>query len=133
MTALLLGQGARFLLASVANTLLGLGLFPVLQTVLQPYGVHYLITLAICHFVAVSQAYLLGRYFVFRSKGQHFWEYLLFSSYQWGYFAVNVVLLPLLIHVTGWDSRIVQFLITLVSAVLSFLWQRYVVFRKYRS
>jgi len=120
----------RFLAAGAVNTAVGAVLFPVLDTVLTPVGVPYLVTLVLCHFFSVTQSYFLNRIFVFRSNQKFLGPYVLFSAFQWSYLLANLIALPALVAVSGLDRRIVQVGITLAAAICSYLWQTYVVFSK---
>ena len=119
----------RFVAAGILNTGVGLALFPLAQTFLGPLGVHYLLTLVGCHFVSVTLAYVISRYYVFRSEGPTLRQYAFFSAYYWGYLLFNLMILPVLVGFSGYDPRIVQFGITLVATIISYLWQKHIVFR----
>jgi len=126
-------QGNRFLLAGAVNTGVGLFLFPIMQTLLEPFHIHYIGTLVACHLISVCFAYAMSRWYVFRSKQKPFWEFIFFSTFQWAYFAFNLAALPFLVHTLDADPRVAQFCISLVAMVCSYIWQSHVVFRMQRS
>lgn len=124
-----LSRSVRFVVAGGTNTIVGLVLFPAVDTVLRPFAVPYLATLVLCHFMVVTQSYYLGRIFVFRSTRKPLWEYVLFSVFQWAYLIANMIALPALVAMTGRDPRIVQVGISFIAMIGSYLWQARVVFK----
>ena len=126
---LLKTQQQRFLFAGGLNTASGLFLYPILQTLIGPFGVNYMVTLVVCNFAAILQAYALGRWFVFNSRQKPFLEFVFFSAFQWAYFALNLALLPAIVSLWKLDPRIAQFGISLVAMVFSYFWQSRVVFK----
>jgi putative flippase GtrA len=123
-------SSVRFAAAGAVNTAIGLLLFPVMDTILRPFAVPYLATLVLCHIIAVTQSYYLGRVFVFRSNQKLLWEYVLFSAFQWAYLLANMIVLPTIVMMSGRDPRVVQVGISLVAMICSYVWQAQVVFRR---
>lgn len=119
----------RFVVAGLFNTAVGLTLFPVAQTFLGPLGVHYLITLVGCHLASVTLSYFIGRYYVFHSEGPALRQYAFFSVFYWGYLVFNLMILPVLVEFSEFDPRVIQFGISLVAMISSYLWQKHIVFR----
>ena len=129
VTVVLRDRSHRFVIAGIFNTGIGLVLFPLAQTFLGPLGIHYLITLVGCHFVSVTLSYVIGRYYVFRSEGPALRQYAFFSIFYWGYLLFNLMSLPAIVEFFGYDPRIVQFGISIVAMIFSYLWQKHIVFR----
>lgn len=124
---------ARYLLVGGMNTVVGLSLFPALQTLLGPLGIHYLITLCVSQLICVSLSFFMLRYWVFRVQNTSFVQYLLHSSFYWTYFLINLVTLPLVVDTTKGDPRVIQFFLSLIAMTLAFIWQKRFVFKNSRG
>ena len=69
----LLKHGVNYLLTGIWNTVFGIGLYTALLII---YGSkHYLLLGIISHTIAVTNAFLCYKYFVFKTSGNFFKEY----------------------------------------------------------
>jgi putative flippase GtrA len=112
-----LPEKLRFILVGGYNTVFSYATF-CLFNFLFSHKVHYLLILAISHFIAVFHSFINFRFFVFRSKG-HFWhEYLRVNLVYLGYFFCNAALLYALKELLGMNIFTAQLIciLTLVAA-----------------
>jgi len=119
----------RYVLVGGTNTVIGISLFPILQTFLGPTGIPYLLTLCLSQVICVSLSFFMLRYWVFQVKSATFVQYLLHSSFYWVYFLVNLAALPLIVDKTKADPRLVQLFLSLIAMTLAFVWQKRFVFK----
>lgn len=122
-------QGIRYLLVGVFNTVFGYGFFALLEIGVG-HVIPYMVVLLIAQVVSTFVAYVLYRYLVFKVRG-HFWRDLLrFSLVYAGAFAVNLVLLPVMVSGLGWNVLLSQALIVGGTVVASFVAHRNFSFRR---
>lgn len=122
-------QGIRYLLVGIWNTIFGYGLFVVLE-VTAGHVVPYMVILVIAQVVSTFVAYVLYRYLVFRVRGRFWFDLLRFSLVYAAAFAVNLVLLPVLVSGLGWNVLVSQALIVGGTVVASFVAHRNFSFRR---
>ncbi len=84
-----------YLIVGVWNTIFGFGLFSFLYFLLSNI-LSYGIILAISYVISVTNAFYLYKYFVFKSKGSIWKEYIKFSSVYLNIYLINLCLLYLL-------------------------------------
>jgi len=123
----------RYAMIGGVNTVLGLSLFPILQTVLGPLGIHYLVTLCLAQLVCVSTSFYMLRRFVFHAPTASLAQFLVHSAFYWVYLLFNLALLPLIVTASHSDPRLVQFLISVIAMVLAYIWQTRIVFKGTRG
>jgi putative flippase GtrA len=122
-------QGIRYLLVGVFNTIFGYGLFALLE-ITAGHVIPYMVVLLVAQVVSTFVAYVLYRYLVFRVEG-HFWRDLMrFSLVYAGAFAVNLILLPVMVSGLGWDVLLSQALIVGGTVIASFFAHRNFSFRR---
>jgi putative flippase GtrA len=102
------------------NTVFGYLVWALLQFLLG--GVlHYLVILVLAWPIAVLNAYLCYRHFVFRSHGSVVRELPRFSLVYVGTLLAGLVALPILLHVLPYTIYAIQAGYTAVVVVLSYL------------
>jgi len=129
IAALLADQRVRFLLVGGVNTIVGYGLFSLVQLLAGRY-ISYIGSLLIAHALASVLAFVLYRRWVFRVQGTPVADFLRFQVVYLVPLAANVVALPLLVAVAGWNVYLAQATIVVVSTVVSFLGHRFFSFRR---
>jgi putative flippase GtrA len=122
-------QGLRYLLVGGWNTVFGYGLFAALQLTLGDH-VHYLVLLAVATVVAVLQAFVLYRTWVFEVSGPWLPDLARFSLVYLGAFVANLALLPLLVEVAGLPVLLAQAFVVAGTIAASFLAHRNFSFRR---
>jgi putative flippase GtrA len=90
----------------------------------------YMITLVFSHVVAVLIAFVLYRYVVFRVRGHLLGDLWRFETVYLTALAVNLVALPLLVEVAHLPVIVSQALITLVTALMSWVGHKNFSFRR---
>ena len=122
-------QGVRYLLVGIWNTIFGYGFFAILEITLG-HVVPYMLVLVVAQVVSTVMAYVLYRYLVFKVRG-HFWRDLFrFSLVYAAAFAVNLVLLPVMVSGLGWNVLLSQALIVGGTVIASFFAHRNFSFRR---
>ncbi len=95
-------QFLRFLLAGGWNTFFGYAVFALATYLLSgriPYA--YMVALVVSNIISITAAYVVYKFFVFRTKGNYLREYLRFYVVYGAAFGLNLVALPVLVGVLG--------------------------------
>ena len=103
------------------NTIFGYLAFVAAYSVTRWLDIHYMWSYIPAHLMAVGNAWLCQRTFVF-GKGDlgAARSFLRFSSVYWVQFAINLVMLPLLVELTGVSPLIVQAFIVGTAAFVNY-------------
>lgn len=123
----------RFLLVGGCNTLLGIALYPVLYALLTPLRQHYTLLLLITQIICISNSYLTNKYFVFKTKGLNFWEYLRFTFYYNLVFLLNLIMLPVLVKTMHENPAKIQLVLNIFIAVGSYFWHTHLTFKQRKA
>jgi len=118
-----------FVVVGGVNTVVGFGWFTLFTFALERW-IGYMGVLVLAQVVSVLCAFVLYRRFVFRVRGHVMRDLLRFSMVYVVAFAVNAVLLPLLVEVAGLPVLLSQALIVVVTTVVSYLGHRYFSFAR---
>ena len=110
------------------NTLFGYAEWALLQYLLHDY-LHYLAILVLSWPLAVLNAYVCYRHFVFRSDDQVWRELPRFALVYLGTLAAALLALPFLLHTLPFNIYVVQAGYTVVVVVLSYLSHKFFSFR----
>lgn len=119
----------RFAAAGVANTVFGLGIYPLLLWAVPAFHTHYLIALGIAQAVSLCFAYTTYKLGVFRTRGNLVREFGAFASFYLANYAANWIILPILVEIGGVPPVIAQLGFALVIIVTSWFWHSRVTFR----
>ena len=111
----------RYLAAGAWNTAFGYGAFVALYFLGRRLGLHYLVALTVSNVLAIANAYLTYKHFVFRTSEYSIAEFARFSTVYWVGFGVNLFVLPALVRGLGWNPVLAQALITGLAAVAGYL------------
>lgn len=122
------GRPLRFLIAGGWNTVFGYGFYvalyyltrPLVTAAGMPVEAHYLGVLVVANVVAVAQAYLAYRFFVFRSRADVATEFARFSLVYAVTFAFNLVALPVLVRNTSLGPVLAQGIVVVVASAISY-------------
>jgi len=126
------GRHLRFILAGVPNTILGVGLYPVLLWSFDFFREHYMVALGINQIVCLIFAFGVHKFGVFQTQGNVLVEFPKFASFYLLNYLVNWAVLPLLVQVGKFDPAIVQLAFTLVVLIGSYFWHSRISFRDAR-
>ena len=123
----------RFVLVGGFNTLLGYGLFVVLQLGFGK-NVHwgYLLSLYLSWAIASIVAFVLHRRFTFRisGRGHLVRDFLRFEAVNAVSLAANTILLPLLVELGHLVPIFAQALIVVVTTIVSYVGHKFFSFRR---
>lgn len=134
----LLGRPARFcrrrreqilyLVVGGWNTLFGYAEWALMEFLLHDH-LHYIAILVLSWPLAVLNAYVCYRHFVFRSKDSVWKELPRFSLVYLGALVAGLVALPFLLHALTVNIYVIQAGYTVVVVVLSYLSHKFFSFR----
>jgi putative flippase GtrA len=129
LTALLGDERVRFVITGGLNTLVGYGFFVLVQASIG-HVVGYLASLVIAHLLASTIAFTVYRRFVFKVHGHLVRDFLRFQSVYVVPLLANLVLLPLVVELLGWNVYVAQAVVVLVSTLISYVGHKYFSFRR---
>ncbi|MEY2632827.1 MAG: hypothetical protein RIR00_1481 [Pseudomonadota bacterium] len=121
-------QSIRFLLIGLWNTLFGYGLYLLLYLWLQGRW-HYLLLAVITHFIAVANAFIGHRLWVFRSRAPWPAEFFRYNLSYLGTLALGSGLLVLLVEYLTLTPPVAQGLVILANVGLSYGLHRWFSFK----
>ena len=119
---------SRYLAAGVWNTAFGYGLFVLLVASFSS-RVHYLLIAIVSNVLAITNAYLIHKAFVFKTKGNYLREYLKYYVVYGASAAGGVALLAVLVSGLGFNVYVAQACILCVQTAMSFAGHRRFSFR----
>lgn len=118
----------RFLIAGLYNTGFGYATFAAMYS-LFGQSVHYLLLALAAHPIAVTNAFLTHRFFVFRSKGDFWREYLKFNVAYVGTLLAGMTGLLLLVEFFHLHPLIAQIAIIAITVCSSYFAHKHFTFR----
>lgn len=124
----LVNEKHRFLLAGIYNTGFGYASFAALYAMFGQ-SVHYLLLALAAHPIAVTNAFLTHRFFVFRSKGDFWPEYLRFNLTYVGTLLIGMTGLLLLVEIFKLHPLVAQVIIIAVTVCSSYFAHKHFTFR----
>jgi putative flippase GtrA len=113
-----------YLMVGGWNTLFGYAIWALMEYLLHDY-LHYLVILVLSWPIAVLNAYVCYRHFVFRSTGTIWKELPRFSLVYVATLAAGLLALPFLLHTLPYNIYVIQAGYTAVVVVLSYLSHKY--------
>lgn len=111
------------------NTAFGLAAYPIIYYATRSSGMSYLWVLAISQLICVTFAFFTNKNLVFKTKGNYFNEYKKFIAFHASIFALNLVLLPILVEWLAIQPVIAQTLFSIIIIVSSYFWYSRVTFK----
>jgi putative flippase GtrA len=124
------GRPLRYVGAAAVNTAVGLALYPTLLWAFAPLRRYYLLALGISQLSCVLFAFGMYKLTVFRTRGNLVAEFARFSSFYLVNYAVNWIVLPLLVEVGHIKPAIAQVGFSLFVMIGSYFWHSRVTFRR---
>lgn len=122
------GRVVRFLITGGWNTVFGLLVYTLLYEGLKPW-VHYLVLLVPANILAITNAYICHKVFVFKTRGNIWREYLRFYVVYGGTAILGFVLMFLLVDGLKISPLIAQFLCVPIAIAVSYVSHRDFSFR----
>ena len=129
LTRLLARQEVRYLIVGGWNALFGPGCFLSCYWLLRAY-VHYMIIYVVTSVLAITVAYVLYKYFVFRTRGDILREGLRFFGVYGVSMLFGLVSLPFCMEVLRLNVFVSQLIIMAVTVVGSFFCHKHFSFRR---
>ena len=129
LSRLLARQEVRYLIVGGWNALFGPGCFVFFYWLLHAH-VHYMIIFVLTNILAVTVAYVLYKWFVFRTRGNIIREGLRFYSVYGISFLFGLAALPFCVEVLLLNIYLSQLLIVVVTVVCSFFGHKHFSFAK---
>ncbi|WP_459523712.1 GtrA family protein [Leuconostoc lactis] len=120
----------RFLLVGGFNTFFGFFIFTGLTLTLQAVPHGYMVALVISQIVSNFVAFYLHRKVTFRVKGQVVKDFIRFTMINIVSYVINLIVLPLLVTLAHLNPIVAQFLILIVTTVISFVGHKFFSFRR---
>ena len=112
-------QVIRFLIAGGYNTVFGLSAFAGLYLLFSD-TVHYLVIAIVANVLAITSAFFVYRYLVFKSSGPIVREYFKMYAVYAVSFSINLVLLAALVEVIALHPIAAQFVVVFVTVIISY-------------
>lgn len=112
-------QKINYLLVGGWNTLFGYISFIALYALFAA-RIHYLFLLALSNILAITNAYLGYKTFVFKTRGNYWREYLRFYMVYGAAMILNIILLPIGVELLKLSPLIAQTGFTLINILFSY-------------
>ena len=115
--------GLFYIVTGFWNTLFGLGLYTLLLII---YGQkHYLILGVLAHVIAVTNAFLCYKFFVFKTKGNFWKEYLKCHLVYVSGMLLGSAEMFICVSLLGFNAIYSNIIITCINIFINFIGQRY--------
>lgn len=122
-------QKFLFIIVGMCNTIFGYSVFALLIYFFSS-RISYQLILVLSYPIAITNAYILHKLFVFKTKGNILKEYLRFSVTYFVVFVINFFVLPLLVEFLYFNIYVAQGLILIVNVIFSFVMHKNYTFKK---
>ena len=120
----------RFLLVGGFNTGFSFLIFSTLTLALKAIPQGYMIALVVSQIVSNFVAFYLHRKVTFRVQGQVVKDFVRFTMINLVSYVINLVVLPLLVNFGHMNPIAAQFLILIVTTMISFVGHKFFSFRR---
>lgn len=125
-----LNQKLRYLLVGGFNTVFSYAIFCLFQLLLGKY-LHYLVSLVLVYFISVFNSFINLRFFVFRSRGRFWHEYLKVNFVYLWHLLFNILLLYMLKDKMHVNIFIAQFICAIALVVIVYFAHKHFSFKNY--
>lgn len=119
----------RFLIAGAWNTLFGVGVYALLYELFHPW-VNYLVLVVPSNILAITNAYICYKLFVFKTRGNVMREYLRFYVVYGGTMVLGFIMMFGLVSGLGIPPVLAQCICVGVTVICSYFSHRGYSFRK---
>ena len=127
------GRPLRFLVAGGMNTVFGLSIYPALLWSSGYLHRHYMTALLIAQGVSLCFAFTTYKLTVFKTRGNLVREFGTFASFYLANYAVNWLVLPVLVEIVHLKPIYAQMGFAVVLIIGSWFWHSRVTFRAARE
>lgn len=131
---LLLDERVRFVIVGGFNTVVGYGIFVLVQLTIGKHT-SYLLSLYVATFLGTIVAFVGHRRFTFRLAGRHrlVADFFRFASVNIVALVINTIALPLLVEFGGLNPLLAQALIVTITTLVSYVGHKFFSFRRRTS
>lgn len=112
-----------YLVGGAYNTLFGFGFFTIVYYLFAD-DIHYLILATLTNIAAITNAYVVYRLFVFKSKGNILREYLRFYVVYGVSFIVSLIVMYALVELLNIHPVLTQGIILIFTVIISYFGHR---------
>lgn len=119
----------RFLVVGAVNTVVGLGVYPILYVLLSPIEIGYLGVLICSQVICISISFLNQKYFVFKTTRNKYREYAKFFTFHCFYLTLNLACLPIMVEAGNMNPIIAQLLFSSLLIITSYYWHSRITFK----
>lgn len=124
----MLKHGTRYLLVGIWNTVFGVGLYTVL--LIACGSGHYLLLGILSHIIAVTNAFLCYKYFVFKTRGHFFKEYFRCILVYSGTMFLGAAEMYICVSLLEINAVYANFAVTAINICVSYICHRYFSFAR---
>ncbi len=118
----------RFLFIGAWNT--GFGYLVFVALIYSPWKLHYVIVLIISNIITITNAYLCYKFFIFKTRGNYFSEYIKSYVVYGTNFLINLALLPFFVEILKIRPVISQAMLIPLTVVISYFGHKHFSFNK---
>ncbi|WP_273751024.1 GtrA family protein [Leuconostoc mesenteroides] len=111
----------RFLIIGIFNTLFGTIIYSLLLLHFNKIHYGYMIALVVSQIVSLFFAFYLHRNYTFKVKGHLIIDLVRFSMVSALSYAVNLIILPILVGFGHFDPLFSQIFIVIITTLISFI------------
>jgi putative flippase GtrA len=115
-----LQQAFRYLVVGGWNTVFGIGLYAAAYSYFKS-TINYLVLLILCNIIAITNAYICYKFFVFKTTGNWLREYLRFYIVYGASILISFLLVAFFVQVLKMHPVRANILSTAITVVLSFV------------
>ena len=120
-------RAARYLIVGGWNTLFGIGAYALLYEMLHAH-VNYLVLVIPANILAITNAYICYKFFVFKSRDNYIREYLRCYAVYGGGIVLGFVLMYPLVGILGLHPILAQCLCVIISIGCSYVGHKHFTF-----
>lgn len=121
-------QLVKYILVGIFNTIFGIGLYTVVILLLGES--HYLLLGFICNIIAITQAFLFYKLFVFKTKGNYLAEYLRTYITNGTSMFTGLVMMYILVSLLKISAIYANIIVTGITVVINFFMHKGFTFKK---
>ena len=121
-------QIIKYLAVGIWNTVFGIGLYT--GVILLLGEAHYLLLGFICNIIAITQAFLFYKFFVFKTKGNYLAEYLRTYITNGTSMLAGLVMMYILVSLLKLSAIYANIIVTGITVVINFFMHKGFTFKK---
>ncbi len=123
-----LNQIFKYIFVGIFNTIFGIGLYTV---VILIFGeAHYLLWGFICNIIAITQAFLFYKFFVFKTKGNYLAEYLRTYITNGTSMLTGLIMMYVLVSLLKISAIYANIIVTGITIIINFFMHKGFTFKK---